>query len=153
MGAEHLDQLDELLVARRRPARACSSRPSPYWTNTWSQPLMSMFSTSGSSSSGCRRPTPNRAEWIADASVRLVLGSGWSATVGDLAPGVVLEDLHDQRAGVLTLVLARTSARCPVDLVAATLLVEPVGDLRRELAYEVVVVIDTLTSAAVDVRK
>ena len=33
-----------------------SRRPSPYWTTTESHPAISMFSTSGSSSSGCSRP-------------------------------------------------------------------------------------------------
>lgn len=46
---------------------ASSSRPSAYPTKTLSQPLMSMFSTSRSSSSGWRRPTPKRAAWIAPA--------------------------------------------------------------------------------------
>ena len=93
---------------------------------------MSMFSTSGSSSSGCSRPTPNSAEWIAAAS------AASSSAVGGVRPrrspaGVVLEDLDDQRAGVLALVLGGHRGDA-VHLVAATLLVQPVGDLDAERA-------------------
>jgi hypothetical protein len=51
---------------------------------------------------------------------------------------MVLEDLDDQRAGILPLVLG-THRRYAVGLVAAALLVQPLGDLDPELADQLLV--------------
>ena len=97
-----------------------------------------MFSTSGSSSSGCSRPTPNSAAWIAAAS------ASSSSAFGGVRPSVisrarvVLEHLADQRAGELPLVLAG-HRRQAGGLVRAALLGQAVGDLLAQPLDEAVV--------------
>src|SRR5690606_28995515 len=67
----------------------------------------------------------------------LLLGRRRHPPLGDLGGGVVLEDLDDERAGVVPLVLAG-HRRAPGDLVTAPLLVQPVGHLGAQPANELV---------------
>ena len=58
----------------------------------------------------------------------LLVGSRWRAPLADLGAGMVFEHLDDQRPGVLPLVF-HGHRRTAGDLIAAPLLIEPVGHL------------------------
>ena len=102
--------------------------------NTWSQPLMSMFSISGSSSSGWSRPTPNSAAWIAGGELPPP-----PRAFGGLRPAVI-----SSRACSSSTWAMRARANCrssspdiggePVGGVEPALLGEPVADLLRAAA-------------------
>ena len=96
---------------------------------------MSMFSTSGSSSSGCSRPTPYSAAWMPSASSSSSRGVGRGAAGGDLAAGVRLEDPADDGAGELALVLGVIGGDAGGGVLAA-LPGEDVGDLLAQPAHQ-----------------
>ncbi len=70
--------------------------------------------------------------------LRVVVRRRRRAALGQLVAGVVLEHLDDQRAGVLALVLG-AHRRYAVHLVAAALLVQPLGDLDPQLADQLLI--------------
>ena len=100
--------------------------------NTRSQPLMSMFSIFWSSSSGCSRPTPNSAAWIASARSSSSCAFSGGRPAEDLARWRAPRAPGRSAPGRTAARPRRSSASMPAAASMPPLLGEPVADVAAQ---------------------
>ena len=104
---------------------AYARRPSPISMSTGAVPVISMFSTSGVSMSGCSRPSRNSASNSARVDLYLVLRGPVALAAGEQGVVVVAHHLLDQ-------LLAEGLALLLVQLTRRERRREPCGDLTAQ---------------------
>ncbi len=117
---------------------AITSRPSAYPMKTRSQPLTSTFSISESSSKRLEAADAEQRGVHAGGELLLLFGVGRTAARGDLGTRELLQDLADEGAGELALVLGVHRGDA-VGGVEPALVGQPAADLLAEALNEAVV--------------